>query len=296
MHWILRKEAAMNIPSPAALAMAIVCTASLTLLMRQFSSSQSNRYGMILGNYLTCSVIGFLLIPDKALLLHARPATVWCGVAGGVLFVLSLVCLQSSIPVSGAILTSAFSKLGLLVPLALSIFLFHEMPTVLQGCGILFVLLAFLVMNRTSDEHAQQFHLLSLLIVLLTSGMADAMAKVYSTAQLPEEEPVYMFLLFLCASVLTTYLLLWETRRSGKKAQLKDLASGIAIGIPNYFSSLFLLAALRSIPSFIVYPVFSAGGILLVTAAGILLFHEHLSKNQSLGLLMILVSLVLLNI
>ena len=277
--------------------MAVLCTASLTLLMRLFSHSQGNRYGMILGNYLTCSLIGFLLIPQKAMLFSAHPATIACGIAGGFLFVLSLVCLQSSIAVSGAILTSAFSKLGLLVPLALSIFLFHEMPGLLQGCGILFVLCAFLVMNRSSDsDKPQEFHLLSLLIVLLTSGMADAMAKVYSTVQLPAEEPVYMFVLFLCASVLTTFLLLSETRKTGKKATPRDLASGIAIGIPNYFSSLFLLAALRTIPSFIAYPVFSAGGILLVTAAGILLFHERLSRNQSVGLLMILVSLVLLNI
>ncbi len=288
----------MNLPSPAALAMAVICTASLTLLMRLFSTSRGNRYGMILGNYLTCTVIGFLLLPEKAMLLHAHPAAIICGIAGGFLFVLSLVCMQSSIAVSGAILTSAFSKLGLIVPLALSIFLFHETPTLLQGAGLLIVLCAFLVMNRSSsaEKQPQEFHLLSLLIVLLTNGMADAMAKVYSTAQLPEEEPFYMFVLFLCASVLTSFLLLLETRRTGRKASLKDLVSGIAIGIPNYFSSLFLLAALRSIPSFITYPVFSAGGILLVTAAGILLFHERLSRNQMLGLMMILVSLVILNI
>ncbi len=287
----------MNLPSPAALALAVLSTASLTLLMRLFSTSAGNRYSMILGNYLTCSLIGFLLIPQKATLLNAHPATIICGIAGGFLFVLSLVCMQTSIGVSGAILTSAFSKLGLIVPIALSIFLFHEMPTLLQGAGLFIVLCAFLVMNRPSDpDSSQKFHLLSLLIVLLTGGMADAMAKVYSAVQLPEEEPVYMFVLFVCASILTVFLLLWETKRTGKKASLSDLASGIAIGIPNYFSSLFLLGALRTIPSFITYPVFSAGGILLVTVAGILLFHERFNRNQSLGLLLILVSLVLLNI
>ena len=110
-----------------------------------------------------------LLIPQKAMLFAAHPATVACGIAGGVLFVLSLVCMQTSISVSGAILTSAFSKLGLIVPIALSIFLFHEMPTLLQGAGLLIVLCAFLVMNRSSGpDRPQEFHLMSLLIVLLT--------------------------------------------------------------------------------------------------------------------------------
>ena len=277
------------------LILAMACSASMAIVMRLFRTSQNNRYGMILGNYLTCASVGFLLIAEKSVLLHACPATYFCGVIGGVLFVLSLVCIQSGISLSGAILTSAFSKLGLLVPLFLSIVFFHEKPTFLQAAGLAAVLISFLIMNGSAKQSGST-HLFFMIIVLISNGMSDSMAKIYSTVGLQQEETAYMFLVFLSAAVLTVFLLLAETAKTGKKAARKDLAAGILIGIPNYFSAVFLLRALRTVPAVIAYPVFSTGTILLVTAVSYFLFHERLSRRQIAGLCLILVSLVLLNL
>ncbi|MCR4950733.1 MAG: EamA family transporter [Solobacterium sp.] len=277
------------------LMLAMACSASMAIVMCLFRTSEHNRYGMILGNYLTCAAVGFLLIADKSVLLYAHTATYLCGIIGGALFVLSLVCIQSGISLSGAILTSAFSKLGLLVPLLLSIVVFHEQPTVLQAAGLAAVLLSFLIMNGSPKQKGNT-HLFFLLIVLITNGMSDSMAKIYSTIGVQAEETAYMFLVFLFSAVLTTFLLTAETVKTGKKAAWKDLAAGILIGIPNYFSAVFLLRALRTIPAVIAYPVFSTGTILIVTAVSYVLFHERLSRRQIAGLCLILVSLVLLNL
>ena len=277
------------------LILAMVCSASMAIVMRLFRASSNNRYGMILGNYLTCMAVGFLLITDKSVLFHAHPATYICGLIGGCLFVLSLVCMQSGIALSGAILTSAFSKLGLLVPLFLSIVFFHEQPTLPQAAGLAAVLASFMIMNGSAKK-TENMHLLFLIIVLITNGLSDSMAKIYSTVGVQAEETAYMFLLFLASAVLTVFLLKAETAKTGKKADLKDLASGILIGIPNYFSAVFLLRALRTVPAVIAYPVFSTGAILIVTAVSFFLFHERLNRRQIIGLCLILVSLVLLNV
>ena len=73
-------------------------------------------------------------------------------------------------------------------------------------------------------------------------------------------------------------------------------AAGILAGIPNYFSSWFLLKALVRLPAMLVYPVFSVGSILLVTGFGALIFKERLEKRQWLGLGLILIALILLNL
>lgn len=276
------------------LVLAMICSASMAVGLRFFRLAK-NRYGMILGNYLTCMVIGFLMIGNRSMLLQCHVSTWILGMSGGVLFVLSLVCMQSSIASSGAIMTSAFSKLGLLVPLLLSTAVFHERPDLMQYLGLAAVIGSILIMNGTDDKE-RNINLPFLIIVLITNGMSDAMAKIYSTIGIPSEETVYMFLLFLCAAVLTAVLMIIETKRTGRKPELKDLAAGICIGIPNYFSSIFLLRSLRTIPAVIAYPVFSSGTIMIVTAAGCYLFHEHLSQRQIIGLGLILVSLVLLNL
>lgn len=277
------------------LLLAMICSASMAIALRFFRTSQNNRYGMILGNYLTCTLIGFLMIADKQLLFLAHPATYVCGIVGGLLFVLSLVCMQSSISSNGTILSSAFSKLGLLVPLLLSVIFFHEIPSFIQAAGLILVIASILIMNGTAKQNTG-FNLLFLLVVLLTNGMSDSMAKIYSAIGYQNEETVYMFILFLFAAVLTYILMVLETRRTGKKTDLTDLAAGICIGIPNYFSSVLLLRSLRTIPAVIAYPVFSAGTIMIVTAASLFLFREHLSRRQTIGLFLILISLVLLNI
>ena len=277
------------------LLLAMICSASMAIALRFFRTSQNNRYGMILGNYLTCTLIGFLMIADKQLLFLAHPATYVCGIIGGLLFVLSLVCMQSSISSNGTILSSAFSKLGLLVPLLLSVLFFHEIPSFIQAAGLILVIVSILIMNGTAKQNTG-FNLLFLFVVLLTNGMSDSMAKIYSAIGYQNEETVYMFILFLFAAVLTYILMILETRRTGKKTDLTDLAAGICIGIPNYFSSVLLLRSLRTIPAVIAYPVFSAGTIMIVTAVSLFLFREHLSRRQTIGLFLILISLVLLNI
>lgn len=280
------------------LLLAMICSACMALALRLFRNEGNNRYGIILGNYLTCTLTGFLFVSNKTMILHVHPATYLCGLAAGFLFVLSLVCMQTSISRNGAILSSAFSKLGLLVPLALSLLLFHERPLLLQLLGLIIVLVSirFFSGGHSVDEPAADFSLLLLLAVLLTNGMSDSMAKIYSIYGLLNEEPVYFFILFLIASLVTLLLLVYETKTSGKKIALRDFAAGILVGIPNYFSSVLLLKALNGIPAFIVYPVFSSGTILIVTLISSLFFHEKLSRRQLAGLVLVLISIVFLNL
>ena len=84
--------------------------------------------------------------------------------------------------------------------------------------------------------------------------------------------------------------------RKGEHLGKKELLYGSLLGIPNFFSSLFLLNALRSIPGVIVFPSYSVATILVVALAGLLFFRERLSKKQLLGGILICIALVLLNL
>ncbi|MCR5795861.1 MAG: DMT family transporter [Solobacterium sp.] len=280
------------------LLLAMSCSACMALALRLFKTEENNRYGIILGNYLTCTLTGFLFVSRKAMILQAQPAAYLCGLAGGFLFVLSLVCIQTSISRNGAILSSAFSKLGLLVPLALSLLFFHESPGLLQIIGLVLVIISirFFSGRRKADETAGDISLLLLAAVLFTNGMSDSMAKIYSIYGSPREEPVYFFILFFISSLITLFLLVRETKKSGKRVSMRDLSAGILVGIPNYFSSALLLKALCGIPAFIVYPVFSSGTILIVTVISSLFFREKLNRRQLMGLVLVLISIVFLNL
>lgn len=270
-------------------------SASLSLALRAFEERRGNRYGILLGNYLTCVLIALLMLPDRAQLLHGSPAALVCGVIGGVFFVANLVGMQSSIRVNGAALSAAFAKLGLVVSLGVSLF-FGERPGPAQFVGLVLVFAALALIHGEKTEDASKRSFGLLLLVLLTGGFADAINKIFEEFGGTDEGALFFFWLFLTAALLTSVLAFAEYRRRGKKLVRRELAAGVLVGVPNYFSSYWLLRALFTLPALVVYPAASTGTILIVTALSALLFHEKPGKRRMLGLALILAALVFLNI
>ena len=130
------------------LILALLFSAAISLALKIFSRGGNNRYGIIIGNYLTCVVMAFLVLPEKSLLFHAQGITYLLGISTGVSFAFGMTVSQLSIVKNGATLTSAFSKLGLLVPLAMTVLAFGEQPRLLQVCGVALALVAiFLILS-----------------------------------------------------------------------------------------------------------------------------------------------------
>ena len=282
--------------------LAACASAALTLVLKWFRDPKGTRYGLLLGNYLTCALIAFIQMPGKDRFYSAAPSTRLMSLISGLLYVVSLVTLQSSVRLNGAALSSAFSKLGITIPLLMSFLLFGETPTWYQAAGLLISLAAIAVLNfgsRDADggrEKQGRAALTILLLTLLTCGGSEGMAKVFERLGDPREDTRYFFFLFLTASLLTAALAVAEMRKNGKRIRPGELAAGVLAGIPNYFSSYFLLKALNSLPALLVYPSFSVGTILLVMGTGALLFGERLTRRQWAGLSLILAALVLLNL
>ena len=284
------------------LLLAALSSAALTLVLKWFRDPKGSRYGILLGNYLTCMLIAFIQMPDKGRFYQASPSTFLLGGISGFLFVAGLVTMQSSVRQNGATLTSAFSKLGMLIPLLMSFLFFGDVPTWLQAVGLLFAVGAIIVLNlpgkaeHAKEEPGSRMILWLLLVTLLASGLSEGMSKVFERLGNQTEDTRYFFFLFLTAAVLTAVLAIADKIRHGKGIRLKEMAAGILAGIPNYFSAWFLLKALIRLPAMLVYPVFSVGSILLVTGFGALIFKERLEKRQWLGLGLILIALILLNL
>ena len=285
----------MELSGPMYLVLAILSSAAMTLFLKGFRADDTNRYAIILGNYVTCVIVGFLMLKEKASILHPMKPTLLFGVICGILFVFTLVMMQRSIEKNGAILSSAFSKLGLIIPLIMSIAFFGEKPKTLQYIGIAVVLLAVLIING-KQEKGRKIYPFLLLLVLLGGGFADGMAKIFDRFGDRTQDKLYILIVFFAAGVITLVLLLTEYKKTGKAGQLKDYLAGIAVGIPNYFSASLLLKSLSTIPAFIVYPVFSVGTILFITLVSILVFKEKPTKLQWAGLALIAAALVLLNL
>ena len=118
------------------------------------------------------------------------------------------------------------------------------------------------------------------------------MAKVFEEFGVAVLKNQFLFYNFLTALILCV-LLVWIQKQ---KFGWAELGFGLLLGIPNYFSSRFLLLSLQDISAIIAYPSYSVATIVVASAAGMLLFRERLSKRKLLAMGLILLSLVLLNL
>ena len=273
------------------LCLAVLSSCAISLLMRLSADKVSARLGMLSVNYLICSLLGAayagfdLVAPEVA----GFPTTVALGVVGGILFLVSFILFQWNTARNGIVLSSVFMKLGLLVPMVLSVLVFREIPTWLQITGFCLALAAIVLINAKKDRG--RFHW-ELLLLLVMGGGADAMSKVFEALGPAKLANQFLFYIFAVALVLCLVLVLLKKERPG----LRELLFGAAIGIPNFFSSKFLLRSLADLPAVVVYPSFSIGTMLITTLVGVFFFKERLGKLQWLALIAILAALLLLNI
>lgn len=275
------------------LLLAIASSALIAIIMRLSTNKAPAGKTMLAANYLVCFLLaacyaGFdRLFPAGDGLLPA----LGMGVFNGILYLGGFVMMQRSVKKNGVVLSSVFMKLGLLVPMALSIFLFGEMPTVLQIAGFILAVLAIILINFKKDGSSATA-VGGLLLLLLMNGGGDAMSKVFEEMGAPALSNQFLFYTFLAAFALCVLLVIF-TR---EKPDITSILFGLLIGIPNFFSAKFLLMALQDVPAVIAYPTFSVAGLLVVTLAGVLFFKERLEKRQWVALAIIAAALVLLNV
>lgn len=274
------------------LCLGILSSALVSVIMRLSGSRVKNNLGMLTVNYIVCSVLAALFCDAAQTFGASHLGTVLSlGSVNGILYLAGFILMQINIPRNGVVLSSIFQKLGLLVPIVISVVFYRELPSFLQAIGFLLAVAAIVLMNYQKDAGTAGFKL-GLFGMLLACGMAEAMSKIFKEAQMPELEPQFLFFTFASAMTLCFLCMIGKKQRIG----LSELFFGTLIAIPNFFSSKFLLGALESIPAVIVFPVFSVGTILTVTLAGVLLFRERITKQQWIAISAILVALVLLNI
>ncbi|MBR5502464.1 MAG: EamA family transporter [Oscillospiraceae bacterium] len=274
------------------LLLAILCSALISLIMRVSEDHVSAKKSMLATNYFICmslaaGFVGFgnLLPQDTAL-----PRTLAMGAVNGAFYLAGFLMFQLSVPKYGLVMSSIFMKMGLLVPITLSLLLFGERPTAVQILGFAIAVCAIIALNMKKGERGSVGA--GLLVLLLSAGSSNAMSKVYEEYGSAALKNQFLFYTFFSACLLCTLLVL----KNGERPCGKDLLFGVIIGVPNFFSSRFLLLSLSSVPAVIAYPTFSVAAMLIVTLAGVVLFGEKLTRQQWLALGGILLALILLNI
>ena len=220
------------------LLLAIASSAMIAVIMRISSRSVRSNSSMLAINYLTCLLLAavyadFQVLPVR---MSGFSTAIGMGAVNGILYLAGFVLLQYNTRENGVVLSSVFMKLGLLVPLILSIFLFREIPTAWQWFGFALAVGAIIMINYKKGTSCAGSKL-PLALMLLSCGSADAMSKVYEVYGPAEYADQFLFYTFVSAFLLCVILII----RKKEHHDIYALVFGVLVGIPNFFSASFAL-------------------------------------------------------
>ncbi len=269
---------------------AIVCSAAIALIFKYTEGQRLNRYVVTTMNYATATLVS-LALGGSGQFQNLNAWVLWIGIPAGIFFFLSFVWYQISVNRYGAGLSGMFGKLGILMPMLLSLIIWQEWPSGLQTLGILLALLAIVMVQSGNIQKGERVKA-GLLLLFLFGGLAEFSNKLFQQFGGAEAKAGFLMVVFATAGLLSLIMAI----RKAEAWSSRDLMAGVAVGIPNLFSSWFLIQALVTVPTAVAFPVYSAGSMALIILLGRLIYKEVLSRRAGLALVFTCLALVLLNL
>lgn len=302
------------------LLLAVFCSASIGGIFKISDQQKTNKFVVTTVNYLTAVVVSGLLLVNSNIgwfpsavdfgrlleswmnldtLNNAKlsyevsyPVTILLGIVTGWIYFAAFIYYQVSVKNNGISLSGMFSRLGILLPMSISIFLWNEIPTKLQTMGILLCLFSIVMVNF-SFKKGENFQInRSLILLFLFFGLAIFFNKIFQKYLVLELKPLFLFSVFTSAALISLSYSIKHLRTMRKR----ELVIGIAVGIPNLATAWFLIQALDEIKASIVFPVFSASTIILMTILAFLFFQERLKSKDAVAVMLTAFALVLINL
>ena len=277
------------------LLLVILCSTSIALILKFNDTKKGELIVLLTGNYLVAAAIAFiLLILSESKLFSYQ--TLLYGAGLGFLFVITFFLLAFAISRAGMGLAITSSRLSVIIPIILSIIFFDESPTKQHILGFILTFVTFVLFyfsvrssHKEGDGALKYFFLIA---VFLGIGINDFALKYFKVWRAEQEEPFFIFFIFLSALIYSSiYIIIKKIRIIPQTAML-----GLILGIPNVLATFFLLSALALLPAILVFPLMNVGIILFTTLLTFLIWKEKLNPWGLLAIVSGLLAILFLSL
>ncbi|MBM3216473.1 DMT family transporter [Candidatus Poribacteria bacterium] len=242
-------------------------------------------------NYVVAALCGLIWVSQAGIVIGV-PGVAF-GTINGLCYFAAYFALLQTIFHHGVSIARAVGQLAILIPLAFSILVWGEYPSVGQAVGMVVGIGALLLMNVRRDPTGSTSLAgvrIALFAYLALSGSARLVAKVFAEAGAPDEKPVYVVIAFIVTAVASIYLF----AKGGRTPTWTELAWGAGIGICNMVQIAFFLAALEQLPGIVVFPAAACGALVVTAVVAIAFLGERPTARHYVGIAASTLAVVLL--
>ncbi|MEE4196181.1 MAG: DMT family transporter [Bacteroidales bacterium] len=285
----------------------ILSSAAIYVIFKYIDRLKISTFDVIIINYLTASVLGFLLSEPQADIfpLHQNQWFPYA-ILIGVLFILMFVVIAKSSQVVGIAITTVSNKMSVIIPITFSIFIDPlDQLTNLKATGIILAIVAvFLSVYRKRKVEFDPRNIYLPIILFLGMGVVDSIVKYAQQFYVDDDVlPLFTVILFIMAALSGLITKLFRRTPFNALLSPRVLFWGILLGISNYGSLYFVIKALNykdvignNIDGSVVFGINNLGIIALSVVIGLLIFKEKILKINWIGILISLIAIYILSI
>lgn len=271
----------------------VVTSVGIFLAMKLINIKKVNSYQALSVNYIVAVITSLISIsPEIGFVLDGGRSLfdMWPALIIGFLFMFNFLLMLSSTKKAGVGLTSAFSKMSVLIPVLVGIlFLGQTNNLIYKIIGLILTLVSFYFIlyekRGSAAPKVSKWAFLLPVSVFFFSGITDESQELARRYLITTTNDSHIFIFFVFSAALISCLILTfaDIKKNGFTFSWYTLAFGLLLGLSNYFTSKLLLINVRVFGGSIVFPIVNSATVLLTTLIGMLVFKEKIKARQWVG-------------
>ena len=217
----------------------------------------------------------------------------------GALFVSIFFVMAMTAQKNGVSVTSIAGKMSVVVPVIFGIILYNESVTFLKIVGIIMALIAVYLSSVKEEKSEKNGTLLLPILLFIGSGTIDTLLKYIQENYVADEDvSIFSGSLFGIAGVFAFLILVIKTIKKRESFGYKNIIAGIILGVPNYYSIIFLIKALqnKNFESSTLFTINNVAIVVVSTLVGLFFFKEKFSIKNKIGVAMAILGIILVTI
>ena len=280
------------------LLLSILSSSAIFAIFKLFERFKIDTFQAILFNYFTAFFIGIIIYGhqwnEKG---FDEISWFFYAVICALLFIGLFLIMGRSSQINGVASTSVAVKMSTAISIILMIVGYSEKFTALKASGILLALVSVFLVSYTKGKKAPASWML--LVLFFGSGTLDFVLNYVQNFELKTISTALFSAFALgLAGVLGALILSVRIIQGSTKVELKNIAAGIVLGIPNYFSIYLLIHSYRTTgwQDSTVLAVTNVSVVLLSSLIGFLAFEENATSRKIIGLISAILAIVILSL
>ena len=282
------------------LLLSILFSTGLFVIFKYFGIYKIDVLKAIFVNYIVAFSMGFFFAERQIPIseIYLQP---WFSGALflGALFVSIFFVMAMTAQKNGVSVTSIAGKMSVVVPVFFGILLYNESVTFLKIVGIIMALIAVYLSSVKEEKSEKNGTLLLPILLFIGSGTIDTLLKYIQENYVADEDvSIFSGSLFGIAGVFAFLILVIKTIKKRESFGYKNIIAGIILGVPNYYSIIFLIKALqnKNFESSTLFTINNVAIVVVSTLVGLFFFKEKFSIKNKIGVAMAILGIILVTI